>query len=362
MRRLPGVFSGALTKKDSMTYLRYTTLIALAALAVFTASQTFAQITTEDVGTDKLAQTNFKFLKVSVHPRSAGQSDAITASEFNSSAAMFYNPAAMGWMESRFSAGFGITNWIADITYNTASAAIRTNYGVFGASLLFADYGGGIIGTIVAPNERGYQEYSELGVSNPDPSAMAIGLGYGVAVTDRFGVGGNAKYVLQDLTDAVLSSDGTTEANSASTVAFDFGLLYKTGFRSLNLAMTVRNFSRELRYVQENFELPLTFNVGVSMNMLDLTAMDPNVHALRVSLEAERPRDFAEQLKAGGEYTFMNIVSLRAGYTYPTDVQGVSLGGGLKYDTSAIGFSADYAYTAFDIFGAVHRMGVSLSF
>ncbi len=345
-----------------MTYLRYTTLIAIAALAVFTASDVFAQITTEDVGTDKLAQTNFKFLEISVHPRAAAQSDAMTANEFNSSAAMFYNPAAMGWMENRFSAGFGITNWIADVTYNTASAAIRTNYGVFGASLLFADYGGGIIGTIAAANERGYQEYSELGVSNPDPSAMAIGLGYGVAVTDRFSVGGNAKYVLQDLSDAILSSDGMSESNSTSTVAFDFGLLYRTGFRSLNLAMSVRNFARELRYVQENFELPLTFNVGVSMNMLDLTAMDPNVHVLRLSLEAERPRDFSEQLKAGGEYTFMNIVSLRAGYTYPTDEQGVSFGGGLKYDTAVVGFSADYAYTEFGIFGAVHRMGVSLSF
>ncbi len=345
-----------------MTYHRYTTLIAIAALAVFTASGTFAQITTEDVGTDKLAQTNFKFLEISVHPRAAAQSDAMTASEFNSSAAMFYNPAAMGWMENRFSAGFGITNWIADITYNTASAAVRTNYGVFGASLLFADYGDNIIPTIAATNERGYLEYSEVGASNPEPSAMAIGLGYGVAVTDRFGVGGNAKYVFQDLGDAVISSDAETEANSTSTVAFDFGLLYRTGFRSLNLAMSVRNFARELRYVQENFELPLTFNVGVSMNMLDLTSMDPNVHALRVSLEAERPRDFSEQVKAGGEYTFRNIVSLRAGYTYPTDVQGLSFGGGLKYDTSSFGVSADYAYTAFDVFDAVHRMGVSLSF
>lgn len=347
-----------------MTYHRYITLIVLAALAVFTASEAFAQITTEDVGTDKLAQTNFKFLEVSVDPRAAAQSDAMTASEFASSAAMFYNPAAMGWMESRVSAGFGVTNWIADITYNTASAAVRTSYGVFGASLLFADYGGGIIGTIAATNERGYQEYSELGVSNPDPSAMAIGLGYGVAVTDRFSVGGNAKYVLQDLSDAILSLSAKemTESNSTSTVAFDFGLMYRTGFRSLNLAMSVRNFARELRYVQENFELPLTFNVGVSMNVLDLTSMDPNVHALRFSLEAERPRDFSEQLKAGGEYTFMDMVSVRAGYTYPTDEQSISLGGGLKYDTSSVGFSADYAYTAFGLFGAVHRMGVSLSF
>ena len=114
-----------------------------------------------------------------MHPRAAAQSDAITASEFASSAAMFYNPAAMGWMENRFSAGFGITNWIADITYNTASAAVRTNYGVFGGFVAVRRLRGGIIGTIAATNERGYQEYGELNVSNPSlpPWRSALGTG-----------------------------------------------------------------------------------------------------------------------------------------------------------------------------------------
>ena len=345
-----------------MTHCNHMKRIGILALLLSLAPGAFAQISAEDVGTDKLAQTSFKFLEVSLSPRAAALSDAMTASDFNSSAAMFYNPAGMARLDRQFSAGFGITNWIADISYNAASAAVNTNYGVFGASLMLSDYGSDIIGTVAATNERGYQEYSELGVSNPSPSSMAIGLGYALAVTDRFSVGGNAKYVSQDLSAAVVSADGMTEDNKVSTTAFDFGILYKTGFRSLNLAMSVRNFSRELRYVDENFELPLTFNVGVSMNMLDLTDMDPNMHAFRLSLEAERPRDFAEQLKAGGEYTLMNILSLRAGYTYPTDEQSISFGGGLQYGTSVVGFSADYAYTEFGIFGAVHRMGVSLTF
>ncbi len=345
-----------------MTHCNYMKRIGILALLLFLAPGAFAQTSTEDVGTDKLAQTSFKFLEISLSPRAAALSDAMTAADFNSSAAMFYNPAGMARLDRRFSAGFGITNWIADITYNAASAAVNTSYGIFGASLMFSDYGS-VIATVAAANERGYMEYSEMkNVPDPSPSSMAIGIGYALGVTDRFSVGANAKYVSQDLGAAVVSAAGTTEENKVSTTAFDFGMLYKTGFRSLNLAMSVRNFSRELRYVDENFELPLTFNVGLSMNMLDLTDMDPNMHAFRLSVEAERPRDFAEQLKAGGEYTLRNILSLRAGYTYPTDEQSLSFGGGVQYGTSVVGFSADYAYTDFGLFGAVHRMGVSLTF
>ncbi len=346
-----------------MVTFRYK-ILSILMLALFVVPATFAQITSEDVGTDKLAQTSFKFLQISTDARAAAMADAMTATDMQSSVAMFYNPAGMANLPGQFSAGFGMTQWIADINYNAISAAYNTGrFGVFGISLMFADYGDDFIGTIQAPNERGFLEYSELGVSDPSPSALAVGLGYAMAVTNRFSVGANAKYVSQDLSAAVVASDGTTEDNEESTIAFDFGVLYKTGFRSLNLAMSVRNFSQELQYVDENFELPLTFNVGVSMNMLDLAGnINQNTHAFHLSVEANRPRDFDEQLKVGGEYTLMNILSLRAGYTFPTDEQGINLGGGLKYATSGIGFGINYAFTDFGVFDAVHRLGVNLSF
>ncbi len=344
-----------------MRHLSYKDLTILA-LALLLVPVAHAQVSSEDIGTEKLAQTSFKFLKISTDARAAAMGDAMTATEMHSSAAMFYNPAGMARLDKQFSAGFGITDWIADISYNAVSAAYSTRYGVFGISLLFADYGDNFIGTIQAPNEQGFIEYSALGVSDPSPSALAVGLGYAVAVTDRFSVGANAKYVSQDLGTAVISSDGTTEGNEVNTVAFDFGVLYKTGFRSLDLAMSVRNFAQELQYVDENFELPLTFNVGVSMNMLDLTTVDQSTHAFHLSVEAERPRDFDEQLKIGGEYTLLNVLSLRAGYTFPTDEQGISLGAGVKHEAAGIGLGVNYAFTSFGVFDAVHRIGVNLAF
>ena len=341
---------------------RYTGLSILM-LTLLLAPAALAQISSEDVDTEKLAQTSFKFLSISTDARAAALGGALTAQDLQSSVAMFYNPASMARLEKNFSAGFGMTQWIADINYNAASVAYNTKgYGVVGLSLMFADYGDNIIGTVRANNDRAYQEYSEIGLSNPSPSALSVGVGYAIALTDRFAVGGNVKYVSQDLGVAAVGSDGSSEDNEVSTAAFDFGVLYNTGFRSLNFAMSVRNFAKELQYVDENFELPLTFNVGVSMDLMDLSNMNQDLHSFRVSLDAERPRDFAEQLKVGGEYTFSNLLSLRAGYSFPADEQGVSLGAGLMHDFSGFGIGVNYAYTSFGVFSDVQRLGVNLAF
>ena len=229
-------------------------------------------------------------------------------------------------------------------------------------SLISADYGSDFIGTVAAANEAGFVEYSELGISNPSPSSLSFGLGYAIAITDRFAVGANIKYAEQDLGNALVA-DGEVEENNESTMAFDFGVLYDTGFRSLKFALSVRNFSQELSYVNENFELPLSFNVGLSMDMTDLMVnVDPSQHSFNLMVEAERPRDFSEQIRVGGEYMFMNILALRAGYVFPTDEQGVNLGAGLNYSAGTLGLGVDYAYTTFGVFDSVQRLGVHLSF
>jgi hypothetical protein len=151
--------------------------------------------------------------------------------------------------------------------------------------------------------------------------------------------------------------------NQASTVAFDFGVLYETVIPSLNFAVAVRNFSREVRYAEESFELPLTLRIGVAADVLELYPIGrPGMHSFVVGLEAENPRDYNEQLRIGGEYTFLNTLSLRAGYVFPTDEEGINLGFGLRQEFSGLRFGADYAYTSFGVFSDVHRIAVRLSF
>ena len=320
------------------------------------------QITSDDVGTEKLAQTGFKFLKISTDARVSAMAGAMTAADLGSSVAMFYNPAGMATQEAQVSASFGYTQWIADFNYSSASAAFNTGgFGVFGVSLIFADYGEDFVGTVVASNDAGYAEYGDLGLSNPAPTAFAVGLGYANAITDRFSVGGNAKYASQDLGSIAVGAGGVAESNELSTLAFDFGVLYRTGYESFNLAMSVRNFAQELNYVDENFELPLTFNVGVSMDVMDLTAAAGS-NSLLVSVEAERPRDYAEQLRLGAEYSFSDLLFVRAGYVFPTDEEGVSLGAGVRHELSGVGLGVDYSFTTFGVFDNVQRFGLQLHF
>lgn len=310
----------------------------------------------------KLAQAGMKFLSVSLDPRSSGMSEAVT-SLIGNSTSMLYNPSAMAEMKGYSNFAFGTTRWIADINYIYGTAALNLfdgEYGVFGVSLVAVDYGE-FFGTVVAPNDDGY-----LDVGTFKPTAMAIGLGYAKQLSEKFMVGGNVKYVHQSMGTAIVGFDasGTRQVEDfkVGAAAFDFGILYRTGFKSLNFGMNIRNFSPEIAYKDENFQLPLTFRIGLSMDAVDLTSINPEMHSLLVAVDASHPRDYPEQVSFGLEYTFMNAFSLRGGYTFPTDEQEFSAGVGFKQQFSEFKFGVDYSYTPFGIFSNVHRVSINIGY
>ena len=317
----------------------------------------------QDTDREKVAQTGLKFLSVSADPRAAAMANAMTAIEGGSST-LFYNPAGMARLGSTADVMFGQTQWIADIDYNFGSIAYRPfggRYGVIGVSVAFVDYGD-LQGTIRTNSEQGYVD-----VGTFSPSAWSIGLGYARAVSDRFSVGGQIKYAGADYGSSIMSvsEDGTQnqQGNEVSTPVFDFGVLYNTGFRSLNFAVNFRNFAPEVSFEDEGFQPPLTLQIGLAMDVLDLTSYGAgDLHSLVVSVDAYNPYDFSEQIRVGGEYTFYNTLSLRAGYAFPSDEEGVSLGAGVRQEFAGIGFGADYAYTNFGVFDGVQRIALRLSF
>lgn len=317
----------------------------------------------------KLAQTGMKFLNVSLDARASAFGDAITSLETNSSA-MFYNPASMARLESFADITLGSTQFIADINYYNAAVSIVPfdgQYGVIGLSFISVDYGQ-FLGTVRADNEQGY-----LDVGTFSPTAISFGIGYAKALSEKFAVGGNVKYVRQSLGTSVLKDvttySGTnsyqgavTEDNKLDVLAFDFGVLYKTGFESLNLGMSVRNFSREVKYKKEGFQLPLIFQIGASFNFADLFEVDKKQHSFLVTVDANHPRDYPEQLNIGAEYTFMDLISFRAGYSTPNDERKFSYGVGLKEDNGGIDVAIDYSYTPFGIFSDVHRISLNFAY
>jgi len=312
----------------------------------------------QDIPRERRAQTGFKFLSVSPDARAAAMGDAYSALKVGSSA-MFYNPASMAYPTRKVQLSAGQIQWIADVTYNMGSVALNTDWGVFGLSMVAVDYGD-FERTIRADNDKGF-----LDVGTYSPSAWAIGLGYARAITDRFSVGGNIRIAKQSLGDVPVGLEGaspvTKTFDERSTIV-DFGVLYWTGYKSLTLALNTRNFSQENKYSEESFELPLTFRMGLAMDLIDLTDMDKDAHSVILSIDTERPRDFSEQVKIGVDYTIMKTLSLRAGYMTPTDEQGISLGVGFGRDLGSVDLRVDYAYTDFGVFDNVNRLTIQAGF
>ena len=320
-----------------------------------------AQLLTRDIEGERLAQTGMKFLSMSVDPRAAAMGDALTAQEA-SSVSMFYNPATMARMSTFTHAAFSQVQWFSDITYHAGSVAFRPAdglHGTFGLSLVSVSYGE-FQETVRADNELGFRDIGTF-----SPSALAAGVGYARALSDQFMVGGHVKYAFQSLGASTMNLDDggnpVREDNQVGTAAVDFGVLYRTGFRSLNFAVSVRNFSREVTYTEESFELPLTFRVGVSMDLMDLTQFSGDTHSLLLVAEAQRPRDYPEQIKAGLEYTFMDLLSLRGGYVIPHDERGLNLGAGIHTGIGGLEVGFNYAYTQLGVFGDVNRLGLQLA-
>ncbi len=310
---------------------------------------------------EKRAQTGMKFLSITTDPRAAALGEAVTSLEGNSTA-MFFNPASMARLHTFGDVSLGRVDWIADISYGFGSAAFRPaggSFGVLGVSVISVDYGN-FNGTIRDPGDRGYVD---TGVFSP--SAWAVSLGYAKALNDKFAVGGRIKYVNQDLGSAIVGfdEDGTylTRGYEENVLAFDFGILYQTGFRSLGFGMNVNNFSREVKYEEEGFQLPLTFKIGLSMDAADLLAIDREKHSFLLSVDAVHSRDYSEQINFGGEYWFAKTVALRAGYSFPNDEHGFSAGAGFQRMSKSIGLGVDYAFTPFGVFDSVHRFAFHFS-
>lgn len=334
--------------------------VLLCAVLLALATGAYAQ-EGQDIEGRKLAQTGMKFLSQSVDARAAALGAAVTAVDGMGATAMFYNPATMARTEATVNVWLGRSQWIADINYNAISAAFRPaggSYGVIGVSLMAVDYGD-FKGTIRADNNSGY-----LDTGTFSPTALSFGVGYAKAITDRFDVGAHVKYATQDMGASTIEADGTnfrTTDRSVSTLAYDFGVLYRTGFRDMNFAVNVRNFASEVVYVEESFELPLTVSIGFAIDAMQLAGMNSQQHSFLLTTDLSHPRDFAEQLTFGGEYLFMNLLSLRAGYVFPADEHGFSLGAGLQTGLSGLNASFNYARTPFGVLGDVNRFSMAIS-
>jgi hypothetical protein len=309
----------------------------------------------------KLAQTGFQFLTVVSDARAAAMGNAVNSLSLGSSS-VFFNPAGLADMQGLVDATVSDNRWIAGIHHTTFSFAFRPARGRWGTLALSGqsvDYGDNIFGTVIVPESMSGNGYIDTG--DLEPTATALGVGYGKMLNDRFSVGGQVRMVRQDFGDFLVPVTDTTQAKTSkfrkNPLAFDFGTLFKTGFKSLTFGMSVRNFASEVKYIRESFELPLVFTLGISANLMDWLPDAGFEQSAVLSIDAKHDRSHAEQVCVGLDYRALRVLSGRIGYISRNDENSMTYGVGLSW----AGLTVDYAYAPYGVFDGVQRITLRLS-
>lgn len=312
---------------------------------------------------NKLAQSTMAFLNIDIGARAIGMGGAFTCVD-NDISALFWNPAGAARVKGG-AISLNHTSWIADMKQYAIAMGYGTKYrGTFGFNLIMMD-NGSIERTIPDPTQpRGFYIDGTYTVQQ-----WAAGITYGRQITDKFSIGGQTKYVFQDLSDvkiAITADDtvGKVVENEAGAIAFDFGTLYYFGYKDLRIGMSIRNFSRPVEYSYESYNLPVIFRIGVAMDVLSLIPGLADAHKLQLCAETVHPYDHGERVQIGGEYLFMDLLALRGGYRTNTDVGALSAGFGLTPAAfGGINLMLDYAFTSSgDAFGSIHRFSFGFVF
>lgn len=302
---------------------------------------------------DKVAQTGCKMLDVGAGARACGMGEAYTVIGQDADA-LFYNPSCIGEIDDRFDLSVGMTRWFADINYGYMAFVFNAGvWGNFGFSAMAPDYGD-IYGTEV--QDTAALDFIETGLLHA--STYSIGVAYAREFTDKFTVGAQVKYVMQQLgSSSDPESPELMRDNVVNTLSYDFGLLFYPGFKSFAFGMSVRNFSPRVKYEMIGFELPLTFALGVGADILDFFGEYPD-YSLNIGAEMLHPRDWQEMYHLGGELAYKDLIFFRVGYKFRYSQEGLNAGVGISYG----GVKIDYSYSEFDLFDFINRVSVGMAF
>lgn len=313
---------------------------------------TLAVIVGSIQGFEKVGTTSFQFLKVMNDARSTGLGEAYT-SVVNNSNAMFWNPAGLTAIQNNFDLSVSQTDWFLDVSHFSIASAVKTKrYGTFGFSAIIVDMGE------IEETRVDLLGFRSDGIYNPGLtgetlglSAKAFGLGYGKRLTDKFSFGMVTKFASENL-----------YYKKKSNINFDVGLLFKTGYRSVSISAVVRHFGSEVKYYEESYPLPQTFNIGFSADIIgpgESLLKTSSTHRALFTFDLIHPRDYDQQYGVGLEYSFKDALFLRGGYKINFDEEGLCLGAGLKLKN----YTIDYSYNDYGRYlGYVNRFTVGFLF
>ncbi len=269
--------------------------------------------------------------------------------------AAFGSPAILAHIPG-FDVQFNSMNWIADIKHSSVAISKGFGkYGTFGLSYVAMDYGD--IPETIHEERQGGTTAPVITGEYFTGSDIALGLSYAKLITDRLSLGGNIRYINEEIAGIGMSN-----------WAIDFSTLYYTGINSLRLSIAAKNFgsdthlvgySEELQSEPVDIRMPLEFRTAVAY---DFFALDEDNNYLTVVLEGKVQSDGSEKVNVGTEYVFQNMIYVRGGYRFNYDSEGLTFGLGVRYPFGAYGISFNYTYLDFGVLNQVSMFSFGLVF
>jgi hypothetical protein len=323
-------------------------------------------------------------LRIPVGARGSALGGAV-ASDVSGIEAMFYNPAGLASVEGT-EVLMSHQSYFADMKVNYAGAATKVGtMGVLGVSAKVLSIGDIFVTTEAAPDGTG---------EVLTPTFTVLGATWARQFTDRVNFGASLNYISENIVD-----------NTASGLAFDFGVQYITDWHGFRLGMVMKNYGTSMDFSgpgfelrtqdpaadpnaspkvlsasSSRFEMPSYFTLATSYNL-----QQSSVTKL-TALAAFQNNNFSgDNLRGGLEWTYRDQLALRGSYfgsfngtidattgeeTFKFDsgddlYSGWALGAGVKTKLGAdtkVGIDFAWKPVKSGTFDDIYELGVNLHF
>jgi len=338
----------------------------------------------------QLGESTALFLRIEPDSRAAGMGNTGVAVADNANA-MFWNPAGLAF-QTNTQVGLTHANWLPEFDAGLFYEYLVGTYhvegvGTFGGNVTYLNLGEIEIRNNEGVSQGTYRSYE-----------LAVGVSYGYRVSDRLGLGTSLRGIYSKLSP----STGDIDSGTASTIAGDLSMLYRTAPFQLGGAqgtfstgMNLANMGGRMKYDDDKQALPMNLRFGYALTIdfdeyNSLTfANDFNKELVNVREQTvteqingqdstytrtvpdrfyealfsswgpargERNQDgefstlsVIEQFTVGAglEYWYSDLFALRTGYFYEDPDNGnrefLNFGAGLRYNV--VGVDISYIYT-----------------
>jgi len=297
------------------------------------------------------------FLKIGVGARMSAIGGAATTLS-GDPYTLFWNPAGSYLEGGKTQIGFSYNDWIAGISQSVGVVSRGVGeLGTFSLGIIYQGLSDIPALRDIAPLGMEASQVDQASGDFFDYYDMAVVLGYSKQITDRFQLGVAAKYIAEKIDD-----------QSVSAVAFDFGVIYKIGFRDLTIGARMNNLGSDIKYYSIPAPLPLSFSIGTSMSI----ANEEN-NQLIAYFDLFKPQDQAQLYFGGLEWIIFKRLALRSGYKFnyqgvfddddvPQTDEGATFGCGFNIKVSDYALWFDYTFTDFQLMQNAHRFSLKFEF